>query len=126
MTLFFYVLQQLINALSIGSLYALMAVGLAMVFSILRLINFAHGDLIMIAAYFAAFALLGKLPLGVTIILVLGGTVLVVSNEVGLGIVPDNALARRFRDLAGFANQIVAQASDEAYFLASGMPMRIK
>ena len=35
-----------------------------MVFSILRLINFAHGDLIMVAAYFAAFALLAKLPLG--------------------------------------------------------------
>ena len=76
MNLVFYTLQQLVNALSIGSLYALMAVGLAMVFSILRLINFAHGDLIMLAAYFAAFALLGKLPLGVTIVLMLGGTVL--------------------------------------------------
>jgi branched-chain amino acid transport system permease protein len=77
MNLFFYFLQQLVNALSIGSLYALMAVGLAMVFSILRLINFAHGDLIMIAAYFAAFALLGHLPLGVAIVLMLVGTVLV-------------------------------------------------
>jgi len=55
-----------------------------------------------------------------------GGSVLVVSNEVGLGIVPDNALARRFRDLAGFANQKVAQTSDDAYFLAAGMPMKIK
>lgn len=55
-----------------------------------------------------------------------GGAVLVVSNEVGLGIVPDNALARRFRDLAGFANQTVARAADEAYFLAAGMPMKIK
>ena len=60
MNIVFYIIQQLVNALSIGSLYALMAVGLAMVFSILRLINFAHGDLIMIAAYFAAFALLAK------------------------------------------------------------------
>jgi branched-chain amino acid transport system permease protein len=77
MNLVFYVLQQLVNALSIGSLYALMAVGLAMVFSILRLINFAHGDLIMVAAYFAAFALLGKLPLVVTIVLMLAGTILV-------------------------------------------------
>jgi len=40
-------------------------------------------------------------------------TCIVVSNEVGLGIVPDNALARRFRDLAGFVNQRVAQAADE-------------
>src|SRR5580765_4888390 len=76
MNLVFYFLQQLVNALSIGSLYALMAVGLAMVFSILRLINFAHGDLIMVAAYIAAFALLGKLPLVVTIVLMLAGTIL--------------------------------------------------
>lgn len=77
MNLVFYTLQQLVNALSIGSLYALMAVGLAMVFSILRLINFAHGDLIMLAAYFAAFALLAKLPLIATVVLMVGATVLV-------------------------------------------------
>ncbi len=72
-----YALQQVINALSIGSLYALMAVGLAMVFGILRLINFAHGDLMMIAAYIAAFALIAKLPFGVAIILMIAGTILV-------------------------------------------------
>ncbi len=55
-----------------------------------------------------------------------GGAVIVVSNEVGLGIVPDNALARRFRDLAGFLNQEVARVSDEAYFLAAGIPMKMK
>ena len=54
----YYILQQLINAVSIGSLYALMAIGLAMVFGILRLINFAHGDLIMVGSY-AALLLLG-------------------------------------------------------------------
>jgi branched-chain amino acid transport system permease protein len=46
------------------------------VFSILRLINFAHGDLIMLAAYFAAFALLGRLPLSLTIVIMLVGTIL--------------------------------------------------
>ena len=51
MTQLEYLLQQLINAVSIGSLYALMAIGLAMVFGILRLINFAHGDLIMVGSY---------------------------------------------------------------------------
>ena len=45
------------NGLSAGSLYALMAVGLAMVFGILRLINFAHGDVMMIAAYLAFFGI---------------------------------------------------------------------
>jgi adenosylcobinamide kinase/adenosylcobinamide-phosphate guanylyltransferase len=54
------------------------------------------------------------------------GSVLVVSNEVGLGIVPDNPLARRFRDLAGIMNQRVAVAADEAYLLAAGIPVRIK
>ncbi len=46
-------LQQLVNGLSLGSLYALIAVGYTMVYGILRLINFAHGDLIMVAAYAA-------------------------------------------------------------------------
>ena len=77
MTIVFYVIQQLVNAVSIGSLYALMAVGLAMVFGILRLINFAHGDLMMVAAYFAAFALFAKLPLPLAILLMIAGTVLV-------------------------------------------------
>jgi adenosylcobinamide kinase/adenosylcobinamide-phosphate guanylyltransferase len=54
------------------------------------------------------------------------GTCLVVSNEVGLGIVPDNPLARKFRDLAGMLNQKVAQAADEVYFTAAGIPMKIK
>ena len=77
MSLLYYALQQVVNALSIGSLYALMAVGLAMVFGILRLINFAHGDMIMIAAYFAAFAILGGLPLPVALLLMIVGTVIV-------------------------------------------------
>lgn len=54
------------------------------------------------------------------------GLCIAVSNEVGLGIVPDNSLARRFRDLAGVLNQKVAQAADEAYLMASGIPVRIK
>ncbi|MBW1953161.1 MAG: branched-chain amino acid ABC transporter permease [Deltaproteobacteria bacterium] len=48
-------LQQLINGLSLGSLYALIAIGYTMVYGILRLINFAHGDLLMVAAYAGLF-----------------------------------------------------------------------
>ncbi len=55
-------LQQLINAVSIGSLYALMAIGLAMVFGILRLINFAHGDLIMVGSYVSLLLMVAGLP----------------------------------------------------------------
>jgi adenosylcobinamide kinase/adenosylcobinamide-phosphate guanylyltransferase len=54
------------------------------------------------------------------------GACIVVSNEVGLGIVPDNPLAREFRDLAGALNQKVAHIADEVYFLASGIPVKIK
>lgn len=54
------------------------------------------------------------------------GVSLIVSNEVGLGIVPDNPLARRFRDLAGFLNQRIARTADEAYLMASGIPVKIK
>ncbi len=76
MSLPLYALQQLINALSIGSLYALMAVGLAMVFGILRLINFAHGDMMMSAAYIAAFALIAGIPLPIALLMMVVGTVL--------------------------------------------------
>lgn len=53
-------------------------------------------------------------------------TVITVSNEVGLGIVPENAVARRFRDLSGWMNQRMASVAAEAYFVASGIPMRLK
>lgn len=77
MPLVYYGIQQVINALSIGSLYALMAVGLAMVFGILRLVNFAHGDMMMVAAYIAAFALFADLPFPIVLFLMVVGTVIV-------------------------------------------------
>ncbi len=51
---------------------------------------------------------------------------IIVSNEVGLGIVPDNKLARDFRDIAGKVNQLVAKKSNEVFFTVSGIPMKIK
>lgn len=51
---------------------------------------------------------------------------LIVSNEVGLGIVPENKLARGFRDTAGRLNQIVAEKADNVIFMVSGIPWRIK
>ena len=46
-----YIAQQAINAVSLGSLYALVAIGLSMVFGVLRMTNFAHGDMMMVGAF---------------------------------------------------------------------------
>ena len=51
MSLELYITQQIINAISLGSLYALVAIGLSMIFGILRMTNFAHGDMMMVGAY---------------------------------------------------------------------------
>lgn len=54
------------------------------------------------------------------------GPWVVVANEVGLGIVPENALARRFRDEAGRLSQMVAAGADSVVFLVAGMPLVVK
>ena len=51
---------------------------------------------------------------------------IVVSNELGLGLVPENQLARIYRDLLGQANQMLAEAADEVYLMVAGIPLRIK
>ncbi|NTW53078.1 MAG: bifunctional adenosylcobinamide kinase/adenosylcobinamide-phosphate guanylyltransferase [Chlorobiaceae bacterium] len=52
--------------------------------------------------------------------------IILVSNEVGMGIVPENAMARSFRDLAGTLNRRVAECSTQAYLLCSGLPIVLK
>ena len=52
--------------------------------------------------------------------------VVLVTNEVGMGIVPDNALAREFRDAAGLLNQTIARVADEVEFVVAGLPLRVK
>ena len=66
-----YILQQTINALSLGSIYALVAIGLSMVYGVLRLVNFAHGDLMMVACYVSFFLVATGLHLGFIALLII-------------------------------------------------------
>jgi len=56
----------------------------------------------------------------------LDSTLIFVSNEVGLGIIPDNRLARNFSDIAGRVNQIIAREADQAVMMISGLPIILK
>jgi adenosylcobinamide kinase/adenosylcobinamide-phosphate guanylyltransferase len=56
----------------------------------------------------------------------LAGPAVLVSNEVGLGIVPDNALARHFRDAAGALHQSIAALASSVVFVAAGLPLTLK
>jgi len=53
-------------------------------------------------------------------------SIFIVSNELGMGIVPDNELARRFRDIAGAMNQKIAGLADKVYLVTAGIPIKIK
>lgn len=55
-----------------------------------------------------------------------GKQAVLVTNEVGMGIVPENRLARYFRDVAGRVNQLAAAEADEAWLVACGLPLRLK
>ena len=56
----------------------------------------------------------------------LPGRIVLVSNEVGMGIVPENRMAREFRDYAGRLHQKIGAVVDEVYFVAAGLPLKLK
>ena len=80
----------------------------------------------MLLAEISEAAMLERTGAFIAIAARLKKTVIVVSNEVGLGIVPDNALSRRYRDALGRVNQSFAAASSEAYLLVSGLELQLK
>ncbi|MBI4336097.1 MAG: bifunctional adenosylcobinamide kinase/adenosylcobinamide-phosphate guanylyltransferase [Candidatus Omnitrophica bacterium] len=51
---------------------------------------------------------------------------IIVTNELGMGIVPENRISRKFRDIHGRMNQLFAGAADEVYFMISGLPIKVK
>jgi adenosylcobinamide kinase / adenosylcobinamide-phosphate guanylyltransferase len=55
-----------------------------------------------------------------------GKTIIFVSNELGMGLVPADSVSRRYRDLIGRCNQAVANAADDAVFMVSGLPLKLK
>jgi branched-chain amino acid transport system permease protein len=120
-----YFLQQMANALSAGSLYAMMAVGLALIFSILRLINFAHGDVMMIATYLFVFATAAGIPIIPALAIMVVGTIVI-------GLVMERAAYRPLRGgpevallLSSFAVGQILQNSALLSSRLAGMPVQI-
>ncbi len=83
--------QQMINGLTLGSLYALIAIGYTMVYGILRLINFAHGDVLMVGCYFAWF---GAVQFGLPWWVALAGSMVLTA---ALGVLIDQGAYRPLR-----------------------------
>ena len=80
----------------------------------------------LLLTYDDAAIVLKEVELLVRLLPTLETPLLLVSNEVGMGIVPENRLARTFRDLAGEANELLAGAADEVYVMFSGLPLKLK
>ena len=105
--------QQLINGISLGSIYALIALGYTMIYGIIKLINFAHGDIYMIGAYFGFFATtqlgVGFIP---AIIIAMAGAAIV-------GIIIERIAYRPMRNAPRIA--ILITASGVSFLLEYGM-----
>jgi len=95
-------LQQIINGLSLGSIYALIALGYTMVYGIIQLINFAHGEIIMIGAYIAFFAVVYlKTNIWVALIMAMAGSTL-------LGVIIERVAYKPLRNAPRLAALITA------------------
>ncbi len=84
-------MQQMVNGISLGSMYALIAIGYTMVYGVLRLINFAHGDIMMVGAFIAYFAHANGAPFGLAVVIAIIGAILV-------GILTDKVAYKPLRD----------------------------
>jgi len=115
--------QHLANGISLGSLYALIAIGYTMVYGILLMINFAHGDIVMMACYFAFFGItVFHIPWYITFVGVIIATAI-------LGVVIERTAYRPLRDAP--KNSVLISAIGASFllenlanYLFSGRPMR--
>lgn len=112
-----YILQQVVNGLNLGSIYALVAIGLTIVYGILRLINFAHGDVMMLGAYLALALLLNAWVPTVFALLI---PMVVIG---GLGIVIERVAYRPLRGAPEVAMLITSLAVSS--IIQNGMVMTV-
>lgn len=104
-------LQQLVNGLTLGSLFALVAIGYTMVYGILRLINFAHGDIFMMAMYIAFFSIsIFNVPWYISFILVIVLTAL-------LGIITEKVAYRPLREQGAPAISLLISSIGASYLM---------
>ncbi len=101
-------LQQLINGIQIGSVYALIAVGYTMVYGVLRFINFAHGDVYMLGAYFGLFAVTGLLANQTPLVQGLAGLLICMAACGAIGVLIERAAYRPIRKSGRLAALITA------------------
>lgn len=115
--------QHLVNGISLGSLYALIAIGYTMVYGILLMINFAHADIVMMACYFAFFSItVYKIPWFISFVLVVAATAL-------LGVLIEKSAYRPLRDAP--KNSVLISAIGASFLLENlanyvfgGRPLR--
>jgi len=101
-------LQQLINGIQIGAVYALIAVGYTMVYGVLRFINFAHGDVYMVGAYLGLFAVTGLLAHQVPAVQMVGGLIVCMVGCGALGVLIERMAYRPIRRSGRLAALITA------------------
>ena len=118
-------IQHFINAIGLGSLYGLVAIGYTMVYGILRLINFAHGDIFMLGAYFVFFAtFIYELPWGISVAIAVAGATI-------CGLLVDRIAYRPLRQAPRISALISAIGvsffiQNLAVVLFSGMPRPVR
>ncbi|MCL2392751.1 MAG: branched-chain amino acid ABC transporter permease [Oscillospiraceae bacterium] len=119
------ILDQLINALQLGSIYALVALGYSMVYGIIKLLNFAHGDVIMVGGYIAIFSLAaGHHPALAFFLIVFGCTLLAVVME-KLAYTPLRTAPRISVLITAIGISILLQNLAQFFFEARPLPLHI-
>ena len=115
--------QQVVNGLSIGLVYALMAIGFTLIFGVLNVVNFAHGEIYTIGAFVGLLVITAlQPPLWLVFVLVLlsGGIAGWVLERVAF------RPFRRFRDEAGLLHQAVSDRCNRVSFVIAGLPLTLK